>query len=385
LPRKSNPDNSNIQVFYEFSTTHPESNTHARFSQNSSTKLDITPKHSGQLRHNVLSVKKEQPFKKPNQGFDMNTNFAESSKKHFENLKRILLSQRPSILTDKKTQHSGPSITPTLIEKRKINDLKLKPDKTPTLSKTDFQVHGDKSRRANSIKAKNKTFKYRKNSDLVKVKDDLKNIKTKKKSKKLFRRKKKIVAVKKKDEHDISSLQKGDDISIYSLVENDHDLNTSKHPNGSSKNVSSNDLKLPSALEKKFIVDKHKMINFEEEESLKALEAYNLFTKSNFDSPKDDTENQKIAQNNDVKPQYDNNKVVDRRFLLDKNSFHKDKSEDYNNNPVGSTFNKKSSAVDTEHKLVFNNGNQLKSNGSSQNNAFQNQLILKFTFQRRRS
>jgi hypothetical protein len=170
------------------------------------------------------------------------------------------------------------------------------------------------------------------------------------------------------------------------LVENNHDLNTSKHPNGSIKNVSSNDLKFPSALKKKFIVAEHKTKNFEENERLKASEPNNAFFRSNYNSTEDDTKAQKLTQNNYVKPQYDKTKVVDRQFSLDKNSFHKDKSQDDNIKPVDSTFKKnKSSTLNAEHKLVFNNGNQLQTEGSLHSNAFQNQLILKFTFRRKRS
>jgi hypothetical protein len=406
LPQKPNLDSSNIQIFVESSITQPESGESASLSQNSSTGLYVTPTLSEQTRHNVFSKETEQPFNEPGQGFGINTNSTDPSKKHFENLKSDLLSQRLPISTDKITKHSRTSITNTLTKERKLNELQSKPDKTLMLSKTNFEVEGEKSRRANSIKGENETYTFRKNGDPVKLKDkkkekkvkkksrskkkhkkkvdNLKETKTKKKSKKRVRRKKKIASVKKKDEHDTLNLKMGDDPNIYSLFENIYGPNTSKHLNGNAKNVSPNYFRYLPAIEKNFIFDDN-MINFEEDERLKALEPNNVFYKSNYSSPLDDTEAQKSTQNNYVKPQYDKTKVVDRRYLPDKGSFHKDKSQDYNSRTVGSAFQKhKSSAIDIKQNLVFNNGIQLKSDGSSQNIAFQNLLILKFTVRRKR-
>jgi hypothetical protein len=136
-------------------------------------------------------------------------------------------------------------------------------------------------------------------------------------------------------------------------------------------------------MEKNFILDGN-MLNLKNER-LKALEPYNVFFRSNSSSPEDDIEAQKSTQNNYVKPQYGKTKVVDRRFLPDKNSFYKDKSQDFNIRPVGSAFHDdKSSAIDIKQNLVFNNGIQLQSDSSSQSIAFQNQLILKFTVRRKR-
>jgi hypothetical protein len=139
-------------------------------------------------------------------------------------------------------------------------------------------------------------------------------------------------------------------------------------------------------MEKKFIVAEHKTKNFEEDERLKASEPNNAFFRSNYSSAEDDTKAQKVTQNNDVKPQYDKTKVVDRQLLLDKNSFYKAKSQDYNSRPIGSAFHvNKSSALDTEHKLVLKNRNQSQSNSFSKNNVLKSPLILKFTVRRRRS
>jgi hypothetical protein len=377
--QKPNPNSSNIQIFFESSTTQPESG------------------------------ESEQQINKQDQGFGITKNSAESSEKHIENLLSNLLSQRPQTPTDKITQHSGTSITHNLIEERKINDLQSKLDKNPRPSKTNFQVQGGKAMGAGSIKAEKETSTYHKNGDLVKVKDkqkekkvkknkkkskskkrhkkkvdNQKSTKTKKKSKRHSKQKKKVAAVKKQDEHDTLNLKMGDDPNIYSLFENNHDLNTSKHFNGNTKNVSPNYFRYPPAMEKRFTLDDN-MLNFEEDKRLKTFEPYNVFYKSNYSSPLDDTEAQKSTQNSYVKSQYDKTKVVDRRFLPDKNSFHEAKVQDYNIRPAGSTFyTNRSSAVDTEHKIVFNNGNQLQSDGSSQIIAFQNQLILKFTVRRKR-
>jgi hypothetical protein len=240
-PQNTDPDSSNIKISYELSTTHPKSDESASLSQNSSTRLDITPKHLEQLRNNVLSVESEQQFNKTDQDFGINTKSAELSEKAITNLNNDLLSQRPQILTDKITDYSGAPITQNAVKKLEIKDFKSKPDKTLRLSKTDFEVQGDKSRRANSIKGENETSTYRKNTDPVKVKDkqkvkknkkkskskkrhkkkvnNRKASKTKKKSKKHFKQKKKVAAVKKQDERDISNLQMGDDPNIYSLFE----------------------------------------------------------------------------------------------------------------------------------------------------------------------